>query len=154
MRMCRLSLFIFSSSPDTSMDVERVARSKRKRNRNFTDSEIMCLIESIASEKEIVMCKLQNASMIKMKKEVWQKITAKINMFGVAVRTDGDLRKKWKDLKLAVITNVREQQKMGVEPPMNLPPYAHTLLKIIGWDNDIPTGTGGESLFNPCQFQG
>ena len=31
--------------------------------------------------------------------EAWREIIAKVNVLGVAVRTEDDLKKKWRDLK-------------------------------------------------------
>ena len=40
--------------------------------------------------------------------EAWWEITAKVNALGVAVRTEDDLKKKWRDFKLAVLNTVQD----------------------------------------------
>ena len=55
----------------------------------------LCLIEGIANEKVVIMTKLQSSLTNKKKKEVWREITAKVNAFGVALRTEDDIKKKW-----------------------------------------------------------
>ena len=73
-----------------SMDViEGAARGGKKRKPNFREDEILCLIEGIANEKVVIMTKLQSSLTNKKKKEVWRDITAKVNAFGVALRTRG-----------------------------------------------------------------
>ena len=77
------------------MDViEGAARGGKKRKPNFREDEILCLIEGIANEKVVIMTKLQSSLTNKKKKEVWREITAKVNAFGVALRTEDDIKKK------------------------------------------------------------
>ena len=94
------------------------------------------------------MSKLQSSITNKKKKEVWREITAKVNAFVVALRTEDDIKKKWKDLKLTVLNNVRDQKKTGGGPPNRPPPNADIILNIIGERTDMATGTDGELLFH------
>ena len=40
--------------------------------------------------------------------EAWREITAKVNALCVAVRTEDDNKKKWRDFKLAVLNAVQD----------------------------------------------
>ena len=132
-----------------SMDViEGAARGGKKRKPNFREDEILCLIEGIANEKVVIMTKLQSSLTNKKKKEVWREITAKVNAFGVALRTEDDIKKKWKDLKSTVLNSVRDQKKTGGGPPNRPPPYADIIMNIIGERTDMATGIDGELLFH------
>ena len=42
--------------------------------------------------------------------EAWREITAKVNALGVAVCTEDDNKKKWRDFKLAVLNAVQDQK--------------------------------------------
>ena len=64
----------------------------------FRADDILCLVEGIANETVVIMSKLQS-SITNKKKEVWREITAKVTAFGVALRTEDDIKKKWKDLR-------------------------------------------------------
>ena len=130
-----------------SMDViEGTARGGKKRKPNFREDEILCLIEGISNEKVVIMTKLQSSLTNKKKKEVWREITAKVNAFGVALRTEDDIKKKWKDLKSTVLNSVRDQKKTGCGPPNRPPPYADIIMNIIGERTDMATGIDGELL--------
>ena len=94
------------------------------------------------------MTKLQSSLTNKKKKEVWREITAKVNAFGVALRTEDDIKKKWKDLKSTVLNSVRDQKKTGGGPPNRPPPYADIIMNIIGERTDMATGIDGELLFH------
>ena len=115
-----------------------------KRKPNYRDNEIVCLIEGISNKKDILMTKLQSAVTNKKKREVWREITANVNSLGIALRTEEDLKKKWKDLKSAVLNSLRDQKKTGGGPPSKPPPYADIILDVIGEGTDVATGIDGE----------
>ena len=79
---------------------------KVKRKPNFKEEENVCLSEGINNEKHILMSKFQNSVTNKKKREIWRELTAKVNSFGVALRSEEDLKKKWKDLKSAALNVV------------------------------------------------
>ena len=128
--------------------VERAARGGEKRKPNFREDDILCLVEGMVNETVVIMSKLQSSITNKKKKKVWREITAKVNMFGVALRTEDDIKKKWKDLKSTVLNSVRDQKKTGGGPPNRPSSYADIIMNIIGERTDMATGIDGELLFH------
>ena len=71
-----------------------------------------------------------------------------LRTFGVSLRTENDIKKKWKDLKSTVLNSVRDQKKTGGGPQNRPPPYADIIMNIFGERTDIATGIDGELLFH------
>ena len=109
------SVFVYIT---LSMEVGEGGK-KVKRKPNYRDEEIVCLIEGISNKKEILMSKLQSV-VTNEKREVWREITANVNSLGVAQRTEEDLKKKWKDLKSAVLNSLRDQKRREVDRQADL----------------------------------
>jgi len=76
------------------------ATKKRDRKANFTDSEICALLEALVVDRPVTQCKLQSGVSVCKKNEAWVRVNA-VSL--VAIRTVDDCRKKWKDLKSAVL---------------------------------------------------
>ena len=119
---------------------------KAKRKANFTARELGVLVEGIAADKWTIMSKLQSSLTVKRKRDVWRQITANVNALGVANRTELDIRKKWKDLKSAVLNQIQNQKKAGRGPADAAPPYADIVMGIIGEKSDMATGIDGKLM--------
>ena len=87
---------------------------KRNRKANFTDVEVRCLLEALCEEKEIINSQLQGAMTARRKREVWERILTKVNAISTrASHTLEEEKRKWKDLKAAVLKEQASQKKTG-----------------------------------------
>ena len=115
----------------------------RKRKPNFTDEELVILLNEVARDKMTIMSRFQTSVTHKQKKEVWRRISESVNVCGVAYRTIDDVKKKWKDLKSAALHSLRNHaKKTGVGAPEKprLPPphFGDLVLSIVGHNHSGP----------------
>lgn len=116
----------------------------RDRKPNFTDSEIQCLLMNIIEERDIVHSKINASLTVKKKQLVWDKITANVNACNSAVvRNEQEVRKKWKDLKSAVLNHSNEMARTGGGCAPKEPPFKDLVLYIIGEGSDMVEGIEG-----------
>ena len=128
------------------------SHSQRKRKVNFSNREIVMLLEGISAEKFVIMSKFQSTITMKKKKEAWKRIMDSINASGVAVRTIDEISKKWKSLKSEAFSNVHSQSKTGGGPADKPTPYLDLGLDIIGHKSDAAHGIDGMFLFTAHSF--
>jgi len=119
---------------------------KRDRKPNFSDEEIKCLLEGIVEEKAMIHSRLQTSVTVKRKKEAWGRVVARVNAVGKVLRSEDDCRKKWRDLKSAVVHEQADKKKTGGGPPMKgtgtAGIYTDLVLAILG-DETIIHGIEG-----------
>ena len=126
------------------MESEGTPRKQRKAN--FTDEELVILLNEIARDKMTVMSRLQNSVTHRQKKEVWRRISETVNVCGVAYRTIDELKKKWKDMKSCALHNLRNHAKGGGgpqppgKPPLPAPHFGDLVLSIVGHNHSGPAG--------------
>jgi len=70
---------------------------------NSSDSEVKVLIDCVAQCKEVLLSKFTNNVSNKNKQAAWEQVTAEVNACGIALRSVGELKKKWKYVKAAVL---------------------------------------------------
>ena len=133
------------------------SETKKMRKPNFMAEQIRCLLQCIGQEKESIQCKLQGALTGWRKKEAWEKVLFNVNSCSSRmVRTYEEIKKKWKDLKAAVMKEQVSQKQTGSGGPMKETPYKELLLFIIGDRSDVVSGIHGmygtDGSFICCNF--
>ena len=78
-------------------------RKKRLKKPNFTDAETVAMLEEISIEKTLLLSHLMSSVTNRNKEIIWNRITEKINMIGGYGRKVEQVKKRWKDLKSAVL---------------------------------------------------
>ena len=125
--------------------------AKRERKPNFSDDEVRYLLEGILTEKDIIQSKLQSSVTVKRKREAWMRIMAGVNARSSGVvRSEEDCKKKWKDLKSAVLKERVEQKKTGGGGPVKATPHSDVIFAIMGDSRvlDGIEGMSGYGVFN------
>ena len=86
------------------------------------------------------------------KNAIWSAIASKVTACGVAVRTDEEVRDKWKNVKSEVIRRINDQKKTGGGPPKKPLPYEELVTSIMGEQSPVIDGLRGkcDSLFHVC----
>jgi hypothetical protein len=108
----------------------------RKRNPNFSESEIQILVDEVEKSRQVLFSKFSNTSTNSSKKRAWLAICEKINSvhnFGYK-RTPEEIKKKWSsymsDAKRKASYRRREAEKTGGGPP---PPELSAMEeKVVG----------------------
>jgi len=122
-------------------DKKRVSKGRKA---NYSDEEIRCLLEGIGLEKELILSKLQSSVTIKKKSEAWTRICNAVNACNNGtLRTESDLKKKWKDLKSGALREEGDQKKTGGGGPMKEVPYKDLIFYIVGDRSDAVSGIEG-----------
>ena len=116
---------------------------KRDRKANFTADELRCLLEGIGEERALVLCKFSNSITAKSKKDAWGRILRAVNGCGNCVRTEDELKKKWKDMKAGALREESDQKKTGGGGPMKDAPFKELIFHIIGDRSDTANGIPG-----------
>jgi hypothetical protein len=121
---------------------------KKHRKANFSDVEKSCLLEGIAAEKEVIQSKLQTVITMQSKTEAWAGILCNVNACSKeTMRNEAEIKKKWKDLKSAVVGEQHDQRKTGGDCPPKATLFKDVVLYIIGETSGMKSGIeGGYSL--------
>ncbi|KAL8621764.1 hypothetical protein ACOMHN_061899 [Nucella lapillus] len=117
---------------------------KRARKANFSAEEVIILLEELQVEHVTLFSSHSATITSEMKKEIWQRITSKVNACGVAVRTLTDLKEKWRALKASVLNKKRDEAKTGGGPAPAPVPYEEVILSIIGDKSNLFSGVTGK----------
>ncbi|CAL8377825.1 unnamed protein product [Gadus morhua 'NCC'] len=119
----------------------------RKRKVNFTDVEIRKLIELYSENKTALTAKQSNVVTNKTKQETWRFIMESLNSCSDSGchRTDGDIKKKWKDLLSRAKKDVSslKHHPTGGGPPPKTSPYSDIIVAIFGEDSPAFVGLDG-----------
>ena len=124
--------------------MEGLEVQKRERKANFTSDELRALLEGIGQDRDMVMCKFSSQITLKHKKEAWGRILRAVNGCGNCLRTEEDLKKKWKDLKAAALREESDQKKTGGGGPMKEVPFRDLIFHIIGDRSAASQGIQGK----------
>ena len=82
------------------METEKV-KKQRNRKANFSTDETRVLIEEVNVEHMILFSSLSATVTNGEKNAIWNRITSKVNAFGVAKREVKDVRAKWRAMKIS-----------------------------------------------------
>ena len=123
---------------------------KPARKPNFSQAEIIAMLEEIRGRKEVILSRLQNNLTHRMKAEAWRKVTEAVNARGVAMRSVADVKKKWKGVKSDTTQAVRNQKKTGGGPEEKPAIYAELVFAIIGEHSEGVHGIDGRSQTQSC----
>ena len=128
-------------------------KDKRERKPNFSDNEIRLLLEGITEEKDIIQSRLQSTVTFKRKKQAWGTIVDTVNAGSMVRRDEEDCRKKWRDLKSAIVKEQSEQRRTGGGGPAKPNPFKDVVMSIIGDDgNSIISGIDGVLLLTNTAY--
>lgn len=106
--------------------------------------ENVVLIEEIEQEKTLLTSHFQNGITLKKKEMMWKKIADKVNAVGGHGRTVEQLKKRWKDMKAAVLERQRKSTGTGGGGPLPEVPYEDIIRKIIGENTNLVNGIDGK----------
>lgn len=121
-----------------------VVNVKKERKANFSDEEVRCLLQAIAVDRDVILCKLGSSLTAKNKKEAWKRVLKAVNGCGVCLRMEDEVRKKFKDLKSAALKAQADGMKTGGGAPKEVP-YKDIIFTIIGDRSDVAAGIDGNN---------
>ena len=124
------------------MSVSNVV-SKRPRKSNFSPAECTLLLELAEQNLSVIREKFSNSLNNKMKADVWKSITDKVNAIGVAKRTTGEIKDKWRTMVSSAkkgFSRVKQQQQTGGGSAPA--PVRETSRRIIELFEDEPSFSG------------
>lgn len=126
---------------------------KRERKANFCDAELRALLETVASERDVILSKFNNSVTTRKKKEAWGRVMATVNACGHVKRSEDDVKKKWMDVKSAALREEADQKKTGGGGPMKDTPYKDLVFAIIGDRSDVVSGIDGmiNDIMHACE---
>ena len=79
------------------MSVSNVV-SKLPRKSNFSPAECTLLLEMAEQNVRVIWEKFSNSLNNKMKADLWKSITDKVTAIGVAKKTTGEIKDKWRTM--------------------------------------------------------
>ncbi|XP_069992956.1 myb/SANT-like DNA-binding domain-containing protein 4 [Penaeus vannamei] len=85
--------------------------SQKKRRPNFSDEEMLALIEAVAKRKNVVLGKLDNRITGQVKNNAWECVTREVNLVARVPRTVAEVRWKFTDLRAAVKKKAAQEKK-------------------------------------------
>ena len=85
------------------MDSTEHSRPKHPREANFTDDKMRVLYEENGTENEIIFSANCSAITQKLKQQIWENTSSKVNACDAAAQTQSKLQDKWKTMKSAVL---------------------------------------------------
>ena len=133
-RTHRTTLLPFSTS--TASPVRSPRKQKREKKPNFSEVENVALLEKIGMEKTLLMSHFQNGVTLKKNELMWRKIYDKVNAVGGNGRTVAQVKKRWKDMKQAVLERQRKSTATGWGGSLPEVPYEELV-----WLSSAPTPT-------------
>uniref|UniRef100_UPI00358EC11E myb/SANT-like DNA-binding domain-containing protein 4 n=1 Tax=Myxine glutinosa TaxID=7769 RepID=UPI00358EC11E len=106
---------------------------KQRRKNNFSNREILKLLEEIASVKMFLQSKKRSWLLQEKRKDIWKTITANVNSCnGRIVRTESSLKEKWIYLRWQAIDAAKKQKMTGGVRPTKECPHLELILSIVG----------------------
>ena len=131
----------------TILPISNMMEENRKRKGNFTDVEIRKLIELYSENMTALTAKQSNVITNKSKQETWRLVMESLNSCSDSGchRTDGDIKKKWKDLLSRAKKDVSalKHHPTGGGPPPKTSPYSDIIVTIFGEDSPAFVGLDG-----------
>ena len=119
-------------------------KQKRAKKPNFSEVENVALLEEIGMEKTLLMSHFQNGITLKKKELMWRKIADKVNAVGGNGRAVAQVKKRWKDMKQAVLERQRKSTATGGGGPLPEVPYEELVLAILGANTNLVDGIEGK----------
>ncbi|KAK3876629.1 hypothetical protein Pcinc_018602 [Petrolisthes cinctipes] len=111
--------------------------AKKRRAANFSEEELMLLIEEVAERKAVLLGPLTSVVTNKGKEFAWKTVAEAINSVGVVQRNVSDIKKKWfkvkSEVKCKAAKEKSERSKTGggVAEPTVWKPTEEALLALI-----------------------
>ena len=94
-------------------------------------------------EKAVLFSSFNSKITAKHKSEIWNHIGSAVNACGVAKRTSGEVKDKWKTMKADVLKRDKKTMLTGGGPPEPPVPFADIIHDIIGEDSYLYKGIKG-----------
>ncbi|XP_076441662.1 uncharacterized protein LOC143280836 isoform X2 [Babylonia areolata] len=114
--------------------------AKRVKKPNFSDEETALMLEEISTEAACLLSAFQTGVTVKKKKEIWDRITDKVNAIGGNGRTQEQIKKKLKDLKSSVLRKKQEASRTGGGAPTPSIPFEDIVMGILGSNTNLTSG--------------
>ncbi|KAK3895148.1 hypothetical protein Pcinc_001114 [Petrolisthes cinctipes] len=111
--------------------------AKKRRAANFSEEELMILIEEVAERKAVLLGPLTSVVTNKGKELAWKAVAEVINSVGVVQRNVSDIKKKWFKVKSEVKCKAakekieRSKTGGGVAEPTVWKPTEEAMLTLI-----------------------
>ena len=121
-----------------------MAEKKRLRKANFSQNEIISLLQAVYDNKDTLLCQFSNEKTRKTKNDVWESIASTVSSVGVAFRSVTECRDKWKAMKSETLKRIADGKKTGGGRPAVAGPYEELVLKIIGEESAVVEGLQGK----------
>lgn len=143
-----LCLLKGSSAAFSSVKMECSVNDSNKRHRkpNWTEKEVLKMLEEISFEKTLLMSAFQNNITRAKKTLAWEQITERINAVGGNGREVEDVKKKWKDMKKAPIDRPNVMSKTGGGGKVPEVPFEELIMEIVGADTHLRSGIPDSQL--------
>ena len=75
------------------------AKKLRHRRPNFTEAEVLTLIEEVKDREHVILSKLDNTVTARAKEHAWEEVTNCVNAVSTTQRKPDEVKTKFKDLK-------------------------------------------------------
>ena len=120
---------------------------KRVKKTKCSDVKNLTLLEEIEKEKDLLTSHFQNGVTLKRKEMLWKHIADSVNAIGIGGngRSVGQVKKRWKDMKSAVIDRQRQSTETGGGCPLPEIQYEDIIRRIIGEITNLVNGVEGKS---------
>ncbi|KAK3889672.1 hypothetical protein Pcinc_006238 [Petrolisthes cinctipes] len=111
--------------------------AKKRRAANFSEEELMLLIEEVAERKAVLLGPLTSVVTNKGKELAWKAVAEAINSVGVVQRNVSDIKKKWFKVKSEVKCKAAKEKSersktgSGVAEPTVWKPTEEAMLALI-----------------------
>ncbi|XP_047468591.1 nuclear apoptosis-inducing factor 1-like isoform X2 [Penaeus chinensis] len=135
MRSHKSQLFYHRATPKVNNAME--GPTQKKRRPNFSDEEMLALIEGVATKKNVVLGKLDNRITAQVKSNAWDSVTKEVNLVARVPRNVNEVRRKFTDLRAAVKKKAAQEKKhmggTGGGPAVltNYTPVEEAMLTLI-----------------------
>ena len=85
--------------------------SKKVRRPNFTEAEMLTLIEEVKKRGHVILSKLDNTVTAHSKEFAWEEVTSCVNAVSTTKRKPDEVKTKFKDLRFLVKKKAGQQGK-------------------------------------------
>ncbi|XP_025101525.1 uncharacterized protein LOC112568438 isoform X1 [Pomacea canaliculata] len=130
---------------------ETLLKRRRERKKNFTNDDIKHLIEECCKHRSALVVKERDELTNRRRNQAWRIITETVNkkMKGVR-RTAKELKKKFMDMKFAVVQYTNCDESESDAPWRKPPPYFSQLVTFLSPSKEDTQGLGNE---NYCDLE-
>ncbi|XP_068900664.1 uncharacterized protein [Tenebrio molitor] len=116
--------------------MEKQTYKKGRRAKNFTHSETSVLVTEVEKRRQVLYGPLRGPSLTQFHRDRgWEQVLSCVNAVAPTLRTVGDLKKKFKDLKSRVKAkaNVYKQEVEKTGGAYKVPPFSALEKKILSF---------------------